>query len=99
MNVSFTFLLNHRKNIPLKYWRKLLMTAGIGALQSAIGRVKKRLPNKDIKISVVYEKRDGTIDWPPEERINKNGVLVVPEPLSEIEWELYSALDSEQKLP
>lgn len=40
--------------------------------------------------------KDGSIDWPPEEKINPRGVLVVPEPLSEIEWELYCAYKNEK---
>ncbi|BHH83425.1 hypothetical protein [Desulforhopalus sp. 52FAK] len=72
------------------------MAAGIGALKSAVGRIKSKIPGRDRRISVVFEKRDGTIDWPPEDRVNKGGVLVVPEPFTsdpegELLWELYCA--------
>lgn len=64
------------------------MAAGVGALQSALGRVKKKLPNPNKKISVVYMNKNGSVDWPPEDQINRNGVLLVPEQLTELEWEL-----------
>ena len=68
------------------------MASGIGAMQSMVSRLSKKVP-KQSKISVVYQKTDGTILWPSEEKINHRGVLILPEPMSEIEWELYCAAE------
>lgn len=61
------------------------MSAGIGALQSALGRIAKKAPLKNRKISVVHMNRDGTVDFP--ENCSK-GVLLVPHEMTETEWEL-----------
>ncbi len=60
------------------------MAAGVGALKSALGRVKRKLPNQDKKISVVFMNKDGTVDFP--ENCNP-GVLLVPAEVSEADWE------------
>ena len=74
------------------------MAAGIGALTSAIGHLRKKLPVKNRKISVVYKKGDGTIDWPTDDKINNSGVLVVPEPMTDIEWELFSGYEDAKEI-
>ncbi|WDP92304.1 MAG: hypothetical protein HUN04_22300 [Desulfobacter sp.] len=60
------------------------MTAGIGALQSALGRVKKKLPCKNPKISVVSANKDGSVDFPDN---CSTGILLVPAKMTELEWE------------
>ena len=66
------------------------MSSGIGALQSSLERIAKKIPEKNKKVSVVFKKKDGTIDFP--ENCNE-GILVVPAPMSEEEWELQNAMD------
>jgi len=70
MNVTFTFLHKYRKNLPKKYWRKLIMPSGINALKSVLRTVKKRLPNRDKKVSVLfYDPFTEEIDWPPDDKL------------------------------
>ncbi len=69
------------------------MAAGIGALQSGLNRMKKKLPNRDKKISVVYMNKDGTVDFP--ENCNP-GVLLVPARMTEEEWELENSIDDQK---
>ena len=71
------------------------MAAGVGALQSLVGRLNKKVPEKK-KISVLFTHQDGSIDWYPPGQINPRGVLIVPEPLSEVEWELYCANEDQK---
>jgi len=78
------------------------MAAGIGALQSALGLLKKRLPNRNKKVSVVfYDPFTDEIDWPPEEKLNKNGVLLIPLIFEdgvegELQWELFCTYENQK---
>ena len=68
------------------------MSAGIGALQSALGRIAKKAPFKDGKISVVFMNEDGSVNYP--ENCSK-GILLVPRPMTEAQWELQNTVDSQ----
>ena len=70
------------------------MSAGIGALQSALSRIAKKAPLQDRKISVVHMNKDGTVDFPEN---CSTGILLVPALLSEIEWELQNAMDDQKE--
>lgn len=60
--------------------------AGLSALQSKLSKLNKTSqPLRKKKVSVVYIKEDGSIDFP--ENCNK-GVLCVPRPMTEEQWEL-----------
>ncbi len=64
------------------------MAIGIGALESTISRIKKKLPAEKSTVSVVFfDSETGEIDWPPEDQINKRGVLLAPKPVTMEEWE------------
>lgn len=70
------------------------MSAGIGALQSALSRIAKKAPLQDRKISVVFMNDDGTVDYP--ENCNK-GILLVPKPAAnDLAWELQNTLDDQK---
>ncbi|BCO08588.1 hypothetical protein GF1_09640 [Desulfolithobacter dissulfuricans] len=66
------------------------MSTGVNALQSVLDRVKKKAPLQERKISVVYRNEDGTVDYP--ENCNE-GVIIVPRPMTEAQWELQNAVD------
>lgn len=62
------------------------MAAGVGALESVVQRLKNKIPHKNTKISVVYTDKDGNMILDPDKEYNR-GVLAVPCPVSESEWE------------
>ena len=65
------------------------MAAGVNALQSFLDRMKKKAPFKTEKISVVFfDPLTEEYDLPPEDKINKNGILLIPREMSPEEWEL-----------
>ncbi len=76
------------------------MTSGLGALQSIVGRLKKKVPGKK-NVSIMYTHQDGSIDWYPPDQINPSGVLIVPEPFpstpeGQNKWEIFCT-DEDQK--
>lgn len=62
------------------------MAAGVGALESVVQRIKNKLPTKNTKVSVVYTDQDGSLILDEETEYN-SGVLAVPLPMTEEEWE------------
>ena len=63
------------------------MAAGVGALESAVQRVKNKLPRRNNRVSVVYTDLDGNLILGPDKEYN-SGVLAVPLPMTEKEWEI-----------
>lgn len=74
------------------------MASGIGSMQSTLNRLKRKVPNQNKMISIVYMDWEGNIDWPPEELINPRGVLVIPKPLTDDEWELYCMYEDQKNI-
>lgn len=63
------------------------MATGVNALESVVGRLKRKLPRKNNKISVVYMNKNGSINFDEDKEYNA-GVLAVPLPVTEEEWEM-----------
>ena len=67
------------------------MATGLNALQSILGRLKNSTPRQGL-ISVLtfeYDLLNGEpiVNWPADlDRVSK-GILIVPPPMSESEWE------------
>jgi len=61
--------------------------AGLSALNSKLKTLQGVTVQviKGRNVSVVYMNEDGTIDWP--DNANPEGVLLVPKPCNEDEWE------------
>lgn len=65
------------------------MAAGVNALESIVQRIKNKLPSRVKRVSVVYTDQDGNLILDDETEYN-SGVLAVPLPMNEEEWEMQS---------